>query len=415
MPSDHLLQIIVHDANEDGVEVRYNADPPLRGTLDPQGFRLDALRTILKKEDTEKRIAGSFLFEALFQETVLDILIDCLETLVAEGKKLTIEIHINDSGLEDLPWSYLYFPKQRGKFQSDTFLKDHNDIIYIPPGKETEAKIEDDDNVAKSVPPTPELRASPRRPNPASLKDNAKSTSSSIEREIRENTAAVRISGVTESKNGEETKPLPLVSEREPKFEFAESLRVTEAGSSLRSNPNSELYLRSSYRTRIEDNRAEPPEKPQSIGQNICYLCFAEKDRDLVAELEIHLQVLVNENLIEIKKRDTIQPGKIIKDEVAHFLNTAKVTILFVTANFLVSADCLAITSLLKAEEKRRPEVFWVNAGTSMVGLTIIAEYQCANDRNKPLDKFNKKYRGEEMVKIGNELVKIIRAQSDDN
>lgn len=70
----------------------------------------------------------------------------------------------------------------------------------------------------------------------------------------------------------------------------------------------------------------------------LVYLSYAPQDAPFAAELRTHLQLLVAANEIEIRERKDVEPGDVGEDRVAGWIDSAKVFVALLSADYLISA-----------------------------------------------------------------------------
>src|SRR5436305_177515 len=70
------------------------------------------------------------------------------------------------------------------------------------------------------------------------------------------------------------------------------------------------------------------------------FLCYAEEDCALRDKLNAHLAILDRLDLIKVWHNGAIRPGSPWEEEIANHLNTARVILLLVSADFIHSETC---------------------------------------------------------------------------
>jgi hypothetical protein len=157
----------------------------------------------------------------------------------------------------------------------------------------------------------------------------------------------------------------------------------------------SELRMRR-YEQSSADRLDIPPVRGESQSSPTertgVFVSYSHKDKKWLTELQTMLKPLMRTGAIDLWDDTKIEPGAIWKDEIKKALDSSKVALLLVSANFLAS-DFIAkneLPPLIKAAKEEGVIVFWIYVSACMYQATEIANYQAAHEIKRPLDQLSK-------------------------
>ncbi len=154
----------------------------------------------------------------------------------------------------------------------------------------------------------------------------------------------------------------------------------------------------------ISKDVQSPSRRFQSSAGNQIFVSYSKKDRKALDIFKEHLSTFpIDLDQSEMVWDDTrIKAGEKWLESINAALQRATVAILLVTPTFLASdfIKKTEIPELLKAQTDKRLLLLWIHVRYSAYKHTVIADYQCLHDPNKPLDKLSLPKRNEQWVKI---------------
>lgn len=132
------------------------------------------------------------------------------------------------------------------------------------------------------------------------------------------------------------------------------------------------------------------------------FISYSHKDRKWLDEFTIMLTPLVRKGTVTPWDDTQISSGAKWRKEIDKALGLAKVAVLLVSDDFLASdfITTVELPKLLRVAQRDGLTILWVAVWPSLYRLTPIAEYQAANDPERPLAGFPRVKRKEELRKI---------------
>jgi chaperonin GroEL len=117
------------------------------------------------------------------------------------------------------------------------------------------------------------------------------------------------------------------------------------------------------------------------------FVSYSRHDKDWLERLRVHLKPLQRELEIDIWDDSKIEPGEKWKDEIAKAIDSTKVAVLLISANFMAS-DFIAtgeLPRLLNAARDDGAILVPLILSSSRFGKTTIAYFETINDPKEPL------------------------------
>jgi len=130
-----------------------------------------------------------------------------------------------------------------------------------------------------------------------------------------------------------------------------------------------------------------------------------------VERLLTHLKPLQRDGIIDLWVDQNIQPGARWQEEIETALNTAKVAVLVITADFLAS-DFITnneLPILLEASEKDGAIIIPLILKASRFAHTDLVKFQSANPASKPLIGLPESEQEEILVKLSETIETYLR------
>lgn len=132
------------------------------------------------------------------------------------------------------------------------------------------------------------------------------------------------------------------------------------------------------------------------------FISYSHKDSEWLEQIRKPLKILEEQKGIQVWDDNQIKSGSKWKEEITNALQSAKVAILLVTNDFLVS-DFIRnkeLPHILKSAEKEGLTILWIAVKPSLVDITDIADFQALNDPSKPLVSLSEYERENEIIKM---------------
>lgn len=140
------------------------------------------------------------------------------------------------------------------------------------------------------------------------------------------------------------------------------------------------------------------------------FVSYSHEDKRWLEKLQPFLKTLERNYGIKPWDDTQIKPGSKWKDEIKKALEQTKVAVLLVSQAFLASEFITdeELTHFLKASEDKGLTILWVAVSPSTWQQSPIAQFQAANDPQRPLDSFSGSRLRNELVKIAQQILRTL-------
>ncbi len=137
------------------------------------------------------------------------------------------------------------------------------------------------------------------------------------------------------------------------------------------------------------------------------FISYSHKDEMYLRELQTHLAPYIQSELVDIWDDTKILPGSKWREEIEKALNSTKVAVLLISADFLASDFIrnIELPSLLAAREQEGAIILTVLLRPCAFTNTDIGQFQAVNTPSTPLSKMNPGRRDEVWSRVA-ELVR---------
>jgi hypothetical protein len=125
--------------------------------------------------------------------------------------------------------------------------------------------------------------------------------------------------------------------------------------------------------------------------RNRAFISYSRKDKKYLDELHSHMAFHVREGMVSSWDDRSIVPGDRWKDEIIQAVNSTKVAVFLVSADFLASKFIAKneLFPLLKAAEEEGVVVLSVILGSCVFKDTPLAAFQAINEPSNPLNRMS--------------------------
>ena len=145
-----------------------------------------------------------------------------------------------------------------------------------------------------------------------------------------------------------------------------------------------------------------PKSSADSAGQNLVFVSYSHADAKWLTGMRTHLKPLERRGVIALWDDTKIKPGTHWREEIQSALESAKVAVLLVSADFLAS-DFIAtneLPPLLNAAKERGTLILALIVRPCRFEKTELAQFQSVNPPSKPLSTLPSSRREEWYVKL---------------
>ncbi len=148
------------------------------------------------------------------------------------------------------------------------------------------------------------------------------------------------------------------------------------------------------------------------------FISYSHRDAEWLARLEVHLKPLTRSGEIAVWSDSQINPGSKWKEEILRAIDTSKVAILLVSADFLAS-DFISnneLSPLLAAASRGGATILPVIISPSRFSKTAtLSDYQTVNDLARPLISLTRAEQEEVFVRVAENVEKSLSRLSPDS
>jgi hypothetical protein len=146
------------------------------------------------------------------------------------------------------------------------------------------------------------------------------------------------------------------------------------------------------------------------------FISYSHQDKKWLTRLETMLAPLVRNKIIDLWDDTKIEPGDLRKNEIQTALDSAKVAVLLVSANFL-NSEFIAkneLPPLLQAAMGGGAVVFWIYISDCMYEVTEIAKFQAAHDISRPLDAMIESRQNSVLKEVCSKIKQQLESSTDE-
>jgi len=144
------------------------------------------------------------------------------------------------------------------------------------------------------------------------------------------------------------------------------------------------------------------------------FISYSHHDRIWLMRLRVHLKPLEHDCALDIWDDRKIKAGSKWKDEIERAIQSARVGVLIVSANFLAS-DFIAnneLPPLLDAAQKEGAVIMSLIVSPSRFTTTkSLSQFQAVNDPSRPLINLPKGKQEEILVRVSEEIEAVFRSR----
>jgi hypothetical protein len=136
------------------------------------------------------------------------------------------------------------------------------------------------------------------------------------------------------------------------------------------------------------------------------FISYSHRDNDWLERLRVHLRPLERDYALDIWDDTQIQAGTIWLEEIEKAIQSSKVALLIVTADFIAS-DFIAdneLPCLLEAAKKDGAVIMSLIVSPSRFRSTSLSQFQAINDPSRPLINLPRGEQEAILVKVSEEI-----------
>lgn len=128
--------------------------------------------------------------------------------------------------------------------------------------------------------------------------------------------------------------------------------------------------------------------KSATASRNRIFISYSHRDSEWIKRLQVHLAPLVRQGLIDRWDDTRIQPGRKWRNEIEDAIDSARVAIMLVSADFLASDFIMEeeLPKLLKKAEDEGTIILSVIVGACAFETSDLYEFQAVNPPSKPIE-----------------------------
>jgi len=169
---------------------------------------------------------------------------------------------------------------------------------------------------------------------------------------------------------------------------------------------------RSGANTTSTNPTVEASASSEKLARTKVFVSYSHKDTKWLQRLQVHLSPLERSGLVELWDDTQILPGMKWFDEIKRALDSTKVAVLLVSADFLASKFIAEdeLPQLLKAAEIDGAKIMPIIVGPSLFSSTpSLYQYQAVNNPSRPLSKMNKAEQEKVFLKLVKTIIQTIQ------
>jgi hypothetical protein len=157
---------------------------------------------------------------------------------------------------------------------------------------------------------------------------------------------------------------------------------------------------------------ANEPSPTDSEKRPRIFISYSHKDQSSARALQQALAPLVETHDLELWDDRRIKPDVDWRSEITGAIERATVAVLLVSADYLASAFIgeVELPRILEAARTRRTRVCWIAVSHSQYESTPIANFQAANDPERPLTSLTAEERTNEWTRIAAQVSEMAAA-----
>jgi len=132
------------------------------------------------------------------------------------------------------------------------------------------------------------------------------------------------------------------------------------------------------------------------------FISYSQEDRRYLDELQVHLGYLERLGRLEFWDDTRITPGSFWQQEIEKAIQSARVAVLLLSANFLKSEFIVndELPPLLAAAQYEGLVILPVMLGACLFEYKVLKQFQVVSDPSKPLNIMRKPFRDQEWAKV---------------
>jgi hypothetical protein len=156
--------------------------------------------------------------------------------------------------------------------------------------------------------------------------------------------------------------------------------------------------------------------KSNATSRDRVFISYSHKDSEWLERLRVHLRTLEREYALSIWDDSKIKVGRVWRDEIKVAIDSARIAILLVSANFLASDFIMdnELPPLLEAAEEDGAVIMVVIVSPSRYRKTrSLEKFQAVNSPDKPLSGMTFNEQEEVLVKLSETIVDALSSDGE--
>jgi hypothetical protein len=144
--------------------------------------------------------------------------------------------------------------------------------------------------------------------------------------------------------------------------------------------------------------------------KNKVFISYSHEDKDWLERLKIHIKPFEKKGIIDLWDDTKIKPGMLWREEIKKALDTTKVAVLLVSANFLASDFIIdnELPPLLQAAEEEGTIILPVIIRPCAFSETELVQFQSVNPPSKALSGMSEHDQEQVFVKIAKRIREVL-------